>query len=82
MPPNAETVDGSGSEIPPSEPFESASHKAEEPESIAQQAEEQRVNKLPEVTTLAPATSTAEPEGNQPQIKSSKTTQLQFKFPF
>uniref|UniRef100_T1PJR9 C2 domain protein n=1 Tax=Musca domestica TaxID=7370 RepID=T1PJR9_MUSDO len=62
MPPNAETVDGSGSEIPPSEPFESASHKAEEPESIAQQAEEQRVNKLPEVTTLAPATSTAEPE--------------------
>lgn len=66
MPPNAETVDGSGSEIPPAEAaFESASHKAEpEPESIAQQqAEEQRVNKIPDVTTLAPGTTT-EAEGN------------------
>ncbi|XP_059220620.1 synaptotagmin 1 isoform X4 [Stomoxys calcitrans] len=63
MPPNAETVDGSGSEIPPAEPpYESASHKAEEPEPIAnQQAEEQRLNKMVEQTTLAPST-TAEPE--------------------
>ncbi|XP_075153819.1 synaptotagmin 1 isoform X4 [Haematobia irritans] len=63
MPPNAETVDGSGSEIPPAEPpYESASHKAEEPEPIEnQQAEEQRVNKMVEQTTSAPST-TAEPE--------------------